>query len=485
MKMQMSGQLRLEQRMKLAPKMIQSMEILQLPLIALEEKIEAELNSNPVLELAEQEPASDNQPEEADISEKEMVVGPENDQKDDFERLASTNTGSDFDDYMAHPSPARRRTSSEKDYKQDALNNTAAPQQSLYDYLTTQWRLVDADEKVKLAGQSIIDFIDNRGYLTVQIEQLHSKDNDYDFEDLKASLKLVQTLDPPGVGARDIKESFLIQLSQWPEDVEFEERMIHDYMKLLLDNRLPEIAKKMDCSTERINQAISKISRLDTSPGLQIGVHENPIINVDVIVIADEDGQYIVTLKDDRIPTLKINSMYFSMAKAKTADSGTKDFLQKNIRSAQWLMEAIEQRRNTLLNVTRSIVKYQKEFLDKGKLHLKPLPMSKVADDVGIHIATVSRAVSGKYMQCPQGIVSLRSVFSGGVDSNDGQSHSYNAIKAKLQELVDNEDKSKPYNDDQLKDKLEHVGLGKIARRTVAKYRSQLNIPSVRFRKKF
>jgi RNA polymerase sigma-54 factor len=173
------------------------------------------------------------------------------------------------------------------------------------------------------------------------------------------------------------------------------------------------------------------------------------------------------------------------MAKDERVGEKTRKFLQNNLRSAQWIMEAIEQRKNTLLKVSRAIVKYQKDFFDKGELYLRPLPMSKVADDVGVHLATVSRAVAGKYVQCPWGVLPLRKFFSGGREDANGHAHSWEAIRAKLQQIIDEEDKSKPLSDDQIRIELSKAGIDNLARRTVAKYRKLLNIPAARFRKKF
>ncbi len=173
------------------------------------------------------------------------------------------------------------------------------------------------------------------------------------------------------------------------------------------------------------------------------------------------------------------------MAKNRDINTKTREFLQQNIRSAQWLMDAIEQRKHTLLKVASVIVNHQTEFFEKGKLFLKPLPMATVADQVGVHIATISRAVAGKYIQCSQGVLPLRGFFSGGTEDTDGQSHSWDAVRAKLQQIVDAEDKSKPLSDDQLRNELIECGIENIARRTVAKYRKLLNIPAARFRKKF
>jgi RNA polymerase sigma-54 factor len=242
----------------------------------------------------------------------------------------------------------------------------------------------------------------------------------------------------------------------------------------------------MNCSIETINRAIERMSKLDTSPGLQIGRDRNHPITPDVIVESSEDeGQYSVRLADSGLPYLRVNDYYSKMAKDDRVGEKTRKFLQNNLRSAQWIIDAIEQRKNTLLKVTRAIVKYQTDFFEKGQLHLRPLPMSKVADDVGVHLATVSRAVAGKYVQCPWGILPLRKFFSGGRQDASGQAHSWEAIRAKLQQIIDEEDKTKPLSDDQIRKQLANAGIDNLARRTVAKYRKLLNIPAARFRKKF
>ena len=490
MKLEMRSQMRMEQRMKLAPHMIQSMEILQLPILALQERIEQELNNNPVLEMVEPEnpDETDGAREEpqADADEKDLVLSTDNNKADDFERLDGLGDG--FTDYMAEAGPFRRRIQTEeRDRKLEALKNTAAPPQSLHEYLAEQWRLVDADEPVKKAGSMIIDYLDNKGYLTVRLEQLYSKDRgDFTVDDLKQALELVQKLEPAGVGARDLKECLLIQMAQSGEDMSFESRLIAEHMDELLENHLPDIAKKMNCSLETINRAIERMSKLDTSPGLQVGRDENLPITPDVIVESDDDsGQYSVRLADSDLPHLRLNDYYARMAKDDRVSEKTRKFLQSNLRSAQWIMEAIEQRKSTLLRVAKAIVKYQEDFFEKGQMHLRPLPMSKVAEEVGVHLATVSRAVAGKYVRCPWGILPLRKFFSGGREDVNGQGRSWEAIRAKLQQIIDEEDKTKPLSDDQIRKKLEKAGINNLARRTVAKYRKLLNIPAARFRKKY
>ncbi len=482
--------------MKLAPHMIQSMEILQLPILALQERIEQELNSNPVLEMDES-----SGPEEAPA---ETATEPEVQTESKEQERKDDTLDEEFRNYIEQDAGFSRPQPDEPDPKLAAMNNTAAPPQSLHDYLEDQWRLVEADEPVKRAGSMIIDYIDDRGYLSVRLEQLHSKDRtDFGLEDLQKAIELIQKLDPPGVGARDLKECLLIQIGQSgvdstpdddirgqasspQEDMSFERALVAGHLDELLENRLPEIAKKMHCSIEELNRAIERLSKLDTSPGLQVGRNHNHAITADVIVdYSDETGEYTVRLAEDGLPRLRISDDYVKMAASDKAGEKAKQFLQNNIRSAQWIIDAVQQRKNTLLKVTRSIVNRQRGFFDRGQLYLKPLPMAKVAEDVGVHIATVSRAVAGKYMQCSWGILPLRKFFSGGIEDTQGNEKSWEAIRAKLQEIIDAEDKSRPLSDDQIKEKLAEAGITGLARRTIAKYRGLLKIPPARLRKKY
>ncbi len=483
MKLDMTNQMRLEQRMKLAPRMIQSMEILQLSTLALLEKIETELNSNPVLEMDEPDETG-GMPPEGPPQIQEPIPSETVSKRDDFSKVEDF--ADDTDGYFYRTEISRPGDYDDVDKKLEAMNNTPDTGLSLNDFLNEQWRLVDADEKVKKAGEQIIDYIDEKGYLKVRLEQLYNKDkNDFTYEDLEQALKLIQQLEPAGIGARDVRECLLIQMEQSGDNCRFEKELVSKHLDKLLENKLPDIAKKMNCTVERINEAISRLRKFDTSPGLQISKTKNPPIKADVIVESDSDGGFKVSLADRSIPSLRINDYYSGMAKDKKLDSKTRQFLNDNIRSAKWLMDAITQRKHTLLKVARTVVDSQEEFFEKGKMYLKPLPMSEVADKIGVHVATVSRAVAGKYIQSPQGLMPLRDLFGGGMQSSDGGSESFEAIRAKMQQIIDSEDKSKPLSDDAIKRKLEEAGVKDIARRTVAKYRKIMKIPTARFRKKF
>ena len=480
----MSGQMRLEQRMKLAPRMIQSMEILQLGLLALQERIDQELNANPVLEMAEPEGGEEGQGGEEVVKPVEVSL---TESEKEFEKLDRFESDSAWEDYATRADSFRRSGGDgEPDKKLEALANTAAAPKSLHEWLSDQWRLVDGPEAVKTAGFLIIDYIDEKGYLSIRLEQLYSKDRPgITLEHLKTALAGVQKLEPTGVGARDIRECLLLQMAVSEEDLSFEIELIGSYMSELLENKLPEIAKKMGCDVGRINRAIGRIRKLDTSPGLQIGRVDNHPVLADVIIEPLEGGGWDVQLTDTKIPSLRVNNYYSKMSRDKNLDDQTRQFLLRNIRSAQWLMDALEQRKSTLLKVAKIIAREQSEFLLRGQLYRNALPMSKVAGEVGVHVATVSRAVAGKYVQCPQGVLPLRSFFSGGMEDDQGEVRSWDAIRAKLQEIVDAEDKRKPLNDDQICNMLHDAGFKELARRTVAKYRKLLNIPAVRFRRKY
>ncbi|MDD4889117.1 MAG: RNA polymerase factor sigma-54 [Phycisphaerae bacterium] len=492
--------MRLEQRMKLAPRMIQSMEILQLPLMALQERIEQELISNPVLEMLENDPDQPNtersdepaeNPQQVEVRQKDLVIGTDRSRKEDFERLAEIADDGDFDDYYvgAHGGSFRGVFEDDRDHKLDAMANTAARGMSLHEYLTLQWTLIDADPDVRRAGQLIVNNLEDDGYLRVEMEDLaHRGREPVTQEQLHRALLLVQAMDPPGVGARDLQECLLLQMDAVVDPLPIHNlarRVAEDHLKDIEANRLPAIAKAQDVTLDDVREAIQYLHRFDPRPGQRIGQDKVPYVVPDVVVDYNESGDgYVVRLASGNEPSLYINHIYRRMLRSNKLDPKTRDFIKKNIQSARWLLDSLEQRRSTLLRVTEAIVHFQKDFFDNGPKHLKPLPMAAVASRVGIHLATVSRAVSDKWMQCPQGICPLRQFFSAGVATQDGDSMSWGAVKVKMQELIGHEDKATPLSDDEIVDKLKADGIV-LARRTVAKYRKALNIPSARQRKSF
>ena len=493
MRLDISQQLRLEQQMKLAPRIIQAMEILQLPMMALQERIDAELESNPVLEMMDPEVDEEAPPapEEYadDRGEQPMVVDDSNGNQEDFQRLADFEAeyGPEFIEPDARYRPPRA-PQDDRDPKMAAMANAPAPAESLNEYLLHQWSFVEADRDVKAAGRLIINFIEDDGYLRTPLEELRERSKKpVSLEVLTEALRGVQQLDPTGVGARDVCECLLLQLAVEAaagRDVTLETEIVSRFLRDVEMNRLPQIAKRAGRSVEEIKAAIENISHLNPFPGHLVGDRSVPVITPDAIVEMDEDGELYVTMADGNSPRLHISGSYRRLARNRKTDREAKQFLRKNIRSAQWLISAIQQRRETVRRVVEEVFLVQRGFLELGQEALKPLPMMDVAGKVGVHVATVSRAVAGKYVQTPKGIFPLRMFFSGGTKTADGQDVSWNAVKAKLKEVVHNEDKSKPLNDDQLAAELSNHGID-IARRTVAKYRNLLKIPPARKRREY
>lgn len=480
--------------MKLAPRIIQAMEILQLPLLALQERIDAELVSNPVLEVQESgdADAAEAAPSDRDRGDSQMVVDERHGNREDFSRLddMTREYGPDYANDDAPYSP-RRGDSGEPDAKLEAMANTPGPGQTLEDYLREQWMFVDAAPAVQAAGEAILGAIDADGYLRTDLDKLAAEaaktNPDVTLDALKQALPLVQGLDPTGVGARDLRECLLLQLNVLAaagRDVRLETQIVSSFLREVEMNRLPAVAKRLGCPVEDVKSAIQNLARLDPKPGLRIAGQGAPVIHPDVIVQIDDNGNVVVVMADDYLPNLSINEYYEQQARDRNTDAQTKQFLRRNIRSAQWVMEAVAQRRHTIRRVTEEVFKVQREFLDSGSEALKPLPMADVAEKVGIHVATVSRAAADKYVQTPRGIFPLRMFFSGGTKTADGDDMSWDAVRVKLQEIVDNEDKSNPLNDDDLAKALNDAGID-IARRTVAKYRGLMDIPPARKRKEY
>jgi len=496
--------MRLEQRQLLTPRMIQSMEILQLPLMALEERIDQELENNPVLELRDgstdsppEAPADAPPADDGSEGEQPLVVKDNSDSTEDFDRLArigeyfeneefNTNAGSNF--RQAAPADG------ERDRKLDALNNTAARGITLSEHLLNQWRFVEAPPQVRQAGEAIINNIDAEGYLRTPLEQIQKESKaPLSVEALQQALELIQRLEPAGVGARDLGECLLLQLIAIESDSEaaqghdlpLERAIVRDHLDDLRMNRYPQMSKRLGRPIDDIKAAVKRLSRLHPHPGKQVGVDEAPPVTPDAIVYLDEDtGKYEIEMTHDFTPNLYIRGMYRKMVKDRAVDKKTREYLGNNIRNARWLIEAIEQRANTIKRVIRAVVDAQQEFFEQGPEHLKPLPMIQVADQLGIHVATVSRAVSEKWIQTPRGVFPLRRFFSGGTQSADGEDMSWDAVKEKLKVIIDNEDKNNPLNDDEIVKKLADQGLT-LARRTVAKYRKIMNIPTARQRREF
>ena len=503
MQLTQSASMRMDQRQLLTPRMIQSMEILQLPLMALEERIEQELQANPVLEFNEGESEADtivdarNTDERVDRIEDEraLVVKEDSGQAEDFERLAKLSDYLENEEWSTNGSYRQAASyDGERDKKMDAMANTAARGDNLAEHLLNQWAFVETTDDVRRAGEAIINHIDADGYFRTEFEAVQKASKiPLKTEDLAEALRLIHTLEPAGIGARNLRECLLLQLDALREDeeaaeghdFEVERALITDHLKDLEMNRYPQISKRLGRSIEEVQHAVKGLRRLHPFPGKLVGGNDPPPITPDAIIYYDEEtDKYEIEMTNDPAPNLHISDMYRKWLKEKKGDKQTREFLANNVRNARWLIESIEQRKSTIMRVIRAVVDAQRDFFDRGPEHLKPLPMISVADQLGIHVATVSRAVSEKWIQTPRGVFPLRRFFSGGTTSAAGEEMSWDAVKEKLKAIIDDEDGHNPLNDDEIVDKLKAEGI-ELARRTVAKYRKILNIPTARQRRKF
>lgn len=512
--------MRMGQQMKLAPRMIQAMEVLQMSHAALEERIEQELGSNPTLELVE--PGADarelrEQREQAERDsregERELVVSGEGDASgsEDFERLS--NLGEEYGDTWTANiagdsyTPTRSRGTGsggggERDAKMDAMANTAARSASLFEQLMDQWRMLDLDPEARTAGEHVLSHLDADGYLRTRMDELLPTAPDgVTAEDLERALHVAQqSLEPAGLGARDLRECLLLQIDAagagdrngdghdepgHRASLELAREIVDEHLKDVEANRLPRIAKDLGVKVEDIKRVIRSLRQFHPHPGrLLADEPPRPITPDATVEFDDETDEYVVHVTDGRVPALRVSPGLRKMAADPGADKDTRKFIADNIRSASWLMDALRQRAATLQRVVAVTVEHQRNFFEQGPQALRPLPMTQVAEQLGVHVATISRAVSDKYIQTPRGIFPLRMFYSGGTETAEGEAMSWAAVQAKLEEIIDAEDKSKPLSDDALVEELKKAGI-EIARRTVAKYRSQLNIPTARQRKEY
>tara|TARA_R110002111_G_scaffold262869_1_gene342098 strand:- start:2658 stop:4148 length:1491 start_codon:yes stop_codon:yes gene_type:complete len=496
MHLNISQQMKMGQQMKLAPRMIQSMEILQLPLQALEERIEQELAENVCLEresgdentpdteldqLREQANSDSNNPE---VDEREIDAGSDKNNESDFERLLEMAEQWPEDNVTSATKPSSNRISDDMDRSNDAVANISERQQTINEYLLEQFHYFSCSPEVKEFGEYLIQNLDHNGRLQsslAEIVQVYGKAISQ--EEAEHALHLIQKCDPPGVGARDLRECLLLQLKPDAPYREMLVTLISSHLDDLGQNRLPVIQRKTGYSIDAIKNAMSYMRYLDPFPGR--GFESEPVLRVtpDVFLKLNEKGKYVVELENEYTPPLRISRRYAELLRNKTDDQ-TKEYIKKKIDSAKWLIEAIEQRHSTLKRVAQAIVDFQTEFLDNGPEHIVPLKMQQIADVVGVHVTTVSRAVDDKWIQTPRGLYPLKRFFGGGTKTSEGEDVAWGIIRLKMKEIIDAEDKNKPLSDDALVEALCKEGYN-LARRTVTKYRKAMNIPSSRQRRAY
>ncbi|HPU24940.1 MAG TPA: RNA polymerase factor sigma-54 [Phycisphaerae bacterium] len=486
MSQQLSLGLRQEQR--LTPQLIQSMNILQLPLMALEAKVREELERNPALEDGDMDgpvtPDESDKFEQADLEpspeSRELLEG--------FTRLDQISREYGIDD-SDHIFGRPRQGAGERDAKMDAMANTASRPESLNEYLVRQWAFVEIeDERVREAGELIINYIEDDGYLRTPLAEIAEQHvPPFSMDEMEEALSWIQSLEPAGVGARDLKECLLIQLDALAEeeDVELERLLVENHLADIEKNRYPVIAKATGRTIEEIKAAMHNLARLHPHPGRLVGGREVPRVTPDVIVDYADDGDgYTVRLARGNSPRLRISETYRRMLQECRDNKEARDFVRKNLESAGALIDAIAYRRNRLLEVAEEVVKRQRDFLDLGPTGLKVLRMSELAEKLGCDPSTISRTVADKYVQTPRGIFPLRYFFTGGTEASDGEATSWDSVKARVQSIIESEDKKNPLSDEVIAARLQAEGID-VSRRTIAKYRKQLHIPAARQRREF
>lgn len=481
----------MQQQQRLTPQLIQAMDILQLPMLALESRIAQEIDANPALEVAgaddEYAPNSESNgelPRQESPEEDRPAVAA--DGSADFERLGSLVREYDYlDDEGGYRRP-RAPGGEEGDAKFDAMANTSARGISLAEHLQQQWRFANVEDATRRIGLKIIDSLDDDGQLRTPLESIAAECvPPVTVAQVEEALHAVQKLEPAGVAARSLQESLLLQIAALPGDNALETRILREHFDDLQKNRLPQIAKALNIELQELKDAIAAIGTLSMHPGMDLVERQSPTVIPDVIVEYDEEaGHYVPRLARGNSRELRIAPEFRELLEQSRGDKHTRDFVKQKLEAAAAIIDAIRFRRERLLEVAREVVEAQRDFLDKGEQHLRPLKMADLAERLHCDPSTISRTVDEKYIQTPRGVFPLRRFFSGGAETDTGEVLGWDSIKAKVAEIVEKENKSNPLSDDEIVEVLLKQGVD-IKRRTVAKYRSQLDIPTARQRRQY
>src|SRR6476620_946816 len=455
----------------LAPQLQQSLLILQAPLLELRNLVQQEMETNPVLEeLAE--PTE----EERQVSESEPA---DDNFKEEFDQLAKLDD--EWRDYMAQSSSYSGR-SQEDEEKRQFFFDSIVTQETLQQHLMGQLNQTALNAEDRKTAELIIGNIDDSGFLQATPEEM-SMNTGIAQENFEHMLTLIQSFYPPGVGARDLRECLLIQLRRDGRGSSLEYRIISEHMQDLGKRRFPEIARRMGISVEQVQKCANNIAQLEPRPGAIFAEAPKNYVVPDVTV-EKVNGEYQVILNGDQIPHLRISNTYKDIMAQDGNGNEVKDYIRDKIRSGKFLIKSIHQRQQTISNIAHQIVSRQREFFDKGSSQLKPMTMVQIADAVGVHETTVSRAISGKYMATPQGVYEMKYFFTPCYQTATGESMSNTSVKEAILELVKNEEGNAPLSDKEIVEILSNRGIP-IARRTVAKYRTELNILPSNMRRKY
>ena len=479
----------IRQELKINPRLYQAMDLLYMPLLDLQQHLKQELLNNPFLDLVEDEEEDDAEEEQQDENSLSQADA-EKDREGEIDWEEILLDGFDT-------AGGRREEHEEKEYYEPVT----VASRYLSDHLRDQVSLLELTPRQMLLADEFIGNIADDGYISCPLEDIVSALNDVvtqaaegmdrDIDDLplytlveaEQMLETIQSLDPPGVGARDLRECLVLQLKEAGLEQSVPYRLVRDCFDELINHRWSEISKRFGMSAQDVQKAADEIAKLDPKPGLRFSSGDDNYIIPDLIV--DKiDGKYHVFLNDANLPRLKLSKAYQEIARDKKKfDGENKEFISNKLNSANWMIQAIEQRRQTMLKVMNYIVERQRDFFEKGVQHLKPLTLREVAEVINMHESTVSRVTNEKFVQTPRGVLPLKFFFSSGLATADGEDVSARGIKAQLQKLVQEEDPRHPLTDQAIVNILRESGV-QIARRTVAKYRDQLGVLSARMRKR-
>lgn len=470
MALEIKQQLRLTQQLIMTPQLQQALKILQMPRLELTNAIQIELRENPVLEEVLGLPEEEWESPPAGAQEL-YAVSPS--KEIPLEKIPWDYNTTPYYEVPQH----------EEDEDRPSLEQTLSQPSNLTDYLIWQLRLTELDEQDRKIGMLIIGNLDEHGYLQVDLDSIAQECN-VPLEKVESVLKKIQEFDPPGIGARDLRECLLIQVRHMGMEGSLAERIIRDHLKDLEGNRLQQISRTLGVSLEEVVEAVEWIRGLEPKPGRLYGSEEVQYITPDVYVFKFQDD-YVIVLNDDGLPKLRLSPFYVRSLNNKDLPKDARNYIQEKMRSAIWLIKSIHQRQKTIYKVTESIMKFQREFLDKGVDYLKPLVLRDVAIDTGLSESTISRVVTNKYVHTPQGLYELKFFFNSSIPKTDGEAVASQSVKEQIRRLIQKEDPRNPLSDQEIVEILFKRGIN-IARRTVAKYRMELGIlPSNRRRKAY
>jgi RNA polymerase sigma-54 factor len=479
---------RLTQSLVLSPQLQHSLALLQAPTLELKALVEHELEQNPVLEeiaapetelqdkpVPEDEDAPAEPPFEA--ASEQGVEAPVDDFQAEFDQLVQLDQ--EWRDHFSQTNVSVRRSPEEEEKRQFMFDSLTVGT-SLAEALMGQVRETHLTDEQRGIAELIVGNIDDYGYLKTTVAEL-STSTSLPEQKISEILKIIQTFDPPGVGAADLRECLLLQLERAGRLESLEYRIVRDFMNELGKRRIPEIARGTGQPIDEVQAALARIARLEPRPGRAFLPDNDQYVLPEVFVQRSGDD-FVVTTNDEQIPHLRISNTYKDLMSQGGNPPEVKNYIREKIRAGKFLIKSLHQRQQTILNIAREIVKRQREFMDKGLAQLKPMTMAQIAGVVGVHETTVSRAVSGKYMQTPQGIFEMRFFFTAGLHSATGADVSNASVKDMIAEIFKNEDTARPLPDQEVVSMLAAKGIT-IARRTVAKYRDELHILPSNLRK--